>query len=430
MKAQVRQTSVETVRPHGNLRWGIAFFLLLFAIINNFDRSNLSIANPLISKQFHLGPAAMGVLLSAFLWPYAISNLVAGWMVDRTTPRRMLAAATGSWSLVSLLTGFANSFGFFYFMRVLLGIAESPFFSVGIKIIDRWFPKKERATAASIYNAGGPVANAIAPPLLTALMLSLGWQGMFMVLGVTGLVLTGVWLAFYRDPTHKKHITPEEYAYISTESKEKDENNNTKKTSWGSLFKYRSTWAMIVGNMGIGYVFWTYLTWLPGYLEQARHLSILKTGWMASIPFLAGIIGVPLGGAISDYFLRNGYKPIVARKIIILTSAILTAVAVAPVAYVSNLTLCMVLLSVGFFASSLQPGVVWTLATDVAPSDRVASLGAIQNFGGYIGATAAPIVTGLIVQNTHTFNLVFIVGAILCVVAALSYGFFLREPIK
>lgn len=420
----------EVVRPARNLRWYVVVLLLVGAIINYLDRSNLSVANPLIAKQFHLGPAAMGVLLSAFLWPYALMNLPAGWLVDRLGPRKMFVWASGLWSFVTLLTGFTTSYGMFYTMRALLGVAESPFFSTGVKVADRWFPKRERALATSIFNAGPQVATAIAPPLVTALMLPLGWQGMFIVIGLAGFVVTLLWLWLYRDPEKHKGLSTEEYAYIKSDGEEETEEGSTSsRRSWASLFKHRSTWAMIIGDFGVIYVFWVYLTWLPGYLEKGRHMSILKTGWMASIPFLVGIIGVPLGGALSDYLIRKGYNPITARKVPIILGAILAAVSVAPVAYVHSTTMAMVLLSIGFFASSLPPGVVWALATDVAPKDQVASLGAIQNFGGYLGATVAPIVTGVIVQVTGTFNLVFVVGAALCVVAAISYGFFLKKPI-
>jgi MFS family permease len=410
---------VTQVQSKMNRRWWFIWLLLAGAVVNYLDRANLSIANPLITKEFHLSPIEMGVLLSAFLWPYALANLPAGWLVDRFGAKRMFSWASGLWSTVTIISAFSNGYSFLYAMRMMLGIAESPFFTSGIKVTEKWFKKEERGLPTSIFNTGSQIANGIAPPLLTALMLPLGWKGMFLVIGFAGFVVMILWLLIYRDPPSPVQTVEEQN--IPT---------NRASANWLSLFKHKSTWYMIIGNFGLVFTVWVYLTWLPGYLVKDRHLSILQTGWVAAIPFMTGIIGVPLGGMISDYFIRKGYSPISARKIPIVGGAILAAVTVAPVPYVQDMTLSIALLAIGYFAASLPSGVIWTLATDVAPSDQVASLGSIQNFGGFIGASLAPIVTGAIVQSTGSFTKVFLVGAILLVVAAISYGVFLKKPIQ
>lgn len=425
--AQASASGKTAPRPVGKVRWGMPVLLFCGAVIAYLDRANLAIANPLIAQEFQLSPGMMGILLSAFLWPYALANLPAGWLVDRFGPKRLFALSVGTWSIVTFLTGFMNRFSFFYGMRVLLGIAESPFFPVGAKVCNRWFPSVERGRAMSILHAGPQVANAVAPPILTALMLTFGWRYMFFILGIASMLLVAVWYYVYQNPEDHKTLTPEEYEYIKAGQ---EDDSPAEKISWLQLLKHKTTMAMIVGNFGLIYLHWTFWTWLPGYLVQGRGLSIIKTGWVAMIPFLAGVIGVPLGGIISDYLIKKGYDPITARKIPILTGAILTAIAVAPAAYVESTAVSVALLSIGSFTAMLVPGVVWTLATDVAPKNLVASLGAIQNSGGYLGATLAPIVTGFIVQYTGSFHLVFVVGAVLCIISAISYGFFLKGPIR
>jgi len=405
-----------------NLRWVFIALLLLGAIVNYLDRANLSIANSVISKEFNLSPVEMGFLLSAFLWPYAIANLPAGWLVDKFGPKPMFAWASGLWSLVTVLCAFANSYSFLYGLRVLLGISESPFFTSGIKVTERWFDKEERGLPTSIFNTGSQIANGIAPPLLTLLMLSLGWRGMSLCIGLAGFIVMFLWLKIYRDP--------EKTVYKSEKQESvRIPNEEQNKGKWALLFKNKATWFMVIGNFGIVFTVWVYLTWLPGYLVEERHLSLLKTGWVASIPYIAGIFGVILGGIISDFFIKKGFKPITARKIPIVGGAILAAMSVAPVPHVQDITLSITLLTIGYFAASLPAGVVWTLATDVAPTDQVASLGAIQNFGGFLGAALAPVITGFIVQITGSFNLVFLVGAALLIVGAISYGVFLKDPI-
>lgn len=406
------------------LRWGFIILLVVGAIVNYLDRSNLSIANTTISDEFGLSKTQMGFLLSAFLWPYALANLPAGWLVDKFGPKKMFAWASGLWSIVTIACGFLNTYSMFYAMRVVLGIAESPFFTSGLKATQTWFAKEERGVPVSIINTGSQIANAIAPPLLTILMLTMTWRGMFIIIGAFGLLVMLVWLKIYRNPT------PEEVKMINGNVETSDIKNNEPQASWGDLLKQKMTWFMILGNFGIMFTIWVYLTWLPSYLETEQGFTLKQMGWIASIPFFCGIIGVLLGGIISDYAIRRGIQPITARKIPIVGGAIIAAASVAPIAFIDNTIISIILLSIGYFASQLPSGVIWTLAADVAPANQVGSLGAIQNFGGFLGAAMAPIVTGIILDETKSFGYVFILGAFLLIMGAISYGIFLKKPIK
>jgi MFS family permease len=184
---------------------------------------------------------------------------------------------------------------------------------------------------------------------------------------------------------------------------------------------------MIIGAFGIFYTVWVYLTWLPSYIETDLGFSLQETGWLAALPFLMGVLGVLTGGWFSGVLIRRGSPAIVARKVPIVGGAVLAAASVFPTAYLDNVPLIIALLSLGYFFSQVPIGCLWTLASDVAPSEQVASLGAIQNFGGFIGAALAPVVTGWLVDTTGNFNSVFLVGAILLIVGAISYGFFVKD---
>jgi sugar phosphate permease len=404
------------------IRWFLIALLVIGGIVNYLDRNNLSIANTTIAKEFGLNTLQMGLLLSAFSWPYAIANLPAGYLVDRFGPKRMFAWAAGLWSIVSMLSSLANSFGFLYAARVALGISESPFFTSGLKVADRWFNKTERALPVSIVNTGSQIANAIAPPLLTFLLLTMTWRGMFIVIGALGIIVALVWLRIYRDPTMKEQFLIKG-AEFEEQAKPKE-----KQAGWGELLKQKNTWFMVLGAFGIFYTVWVYLTWLPSYLQTARGFSLSQTGWLAALPFLCGIIGVLAGGIFSGKAIARGVPTITARKIPIVGGALLAAAAVLPVAYVENTTLAIVLLSIGYFAAQVPIGVLWTLASDLAEPNQVASLGAIQNFGGFLGAAIAPIVTGYILNETGgNYTLVFLIGGVLLVVGALSYGFFVKD---
>jgi len=352
------ETHTPVVKPSRSvrIRWYLIALLVVGGIINYLDRNNLSIANTTIAKEFGLNTLQMGLLLSAFSWPYAIANLPAGYLVDRFGPKRMFAWAAGLWSIVSMLSSLANSFGFLYAARVALGVSESPFFTSGLKVADKWFDKNERALPVSIVNTGSQIANAIAPPLLTFLMLTMTWRGMFVVIGALGVVIALVWLRIYRDPTLKEQFI------IKGEKFQEEQQPKEKQAGWGELLKQQNTWFMVLGAFGIFYTVWVYLTWLPSYLQTARGFSLSQIGWLAGLPFLCGIIGVLAGGILSGKLIKRGVPTVTARKIPIVGGALLAAAAVLPVAYVENTALAIVLLSVGYFAAQVPIGVLWTLS--------------------------------------------------------------------
>ncbi|WP_327400553.1 MFS transporter [Streptomyces sp. NBC_01288] len=405
------------------IRWVLVALLVIGGVVNYLDRATLSVANTTIAGEFGLNATEMGVLLAAFSWPYAIANLPAGYLVDRFGPKRMYAWAAGLWSLMTMVTAAAHSFGVLYAARVALGVAESPFFTASLKVNERWFNKDERALPISIVNTGSQIANAIAPPILTGLLLTVGWRGMFVAVGALGILVMLVWLRVYRDPTLREQaiIRGEELA-------EARANEQAKPASWGALFRQRNTYFMILGAFGIFYTVWVYLTWLPSYLQTSRGLSLSETGWLSSLPYLCGIVGVLFGGWLSGRLIRRGHSAVVSRKVPIVGGAVLAAAAVLPVAYVHSTPVALTLLSLGYFAAQVPMGCLWTLASDIAESHQVASLGAIQNFGGFLGAAMAPIVTGAILDATgNNYTYVFLVGGALLLLGGMSYLFFVKE---
>ncbi|MES4902003.1 MULTISPECIES: MFS transporter [unclassified Streptomyces] len=415
------------------IRWVLVALLVIGGVVNYLDRATLSVANTTISKEFGLNSTEMGLLLAAFAWPYAIANLPAGYLVDRFGAKRMYAWAAGLWSLMGMVTAAANSFGLLYAARVALGVAESPFFTASLKVNETWFAKDERALPISIVNTGSQIANAIAPPLLTVLMLSFGWRGMFIIVGALGILVMLVWLRVHRDPTLREMalIKGEQAAAEAREAGRAGaarEGTDQKKASWGQLFRQRNTVFMILGAFGIFYTVWVYLTWLPSYLQTSRGFSLSETGWLSSLPYLCGIAGVLFGGLLSGRLIRRGFTAVASRKVPIVGGAVLAAAAVLPVAYVESTPFAIALLSVGYFAAQVPMGCLWTLASDIAEPHQVASLGAIQNFGGFLGAAMAPIATGAILDATgDNYTFVFLVGGVLLLVGAVSYLFFVKD---
>ena len=401
-------------------RWGFLIILLLGGVVNYLDRGSLSIGNTTIAGEFHFNAVQMGLLLSAFSWPYAIANLPAGWLVDKFGPKKMFAWPAIAWSIVEALVSLAGTFGIIYTLRVLLGIAESPFFTAGLKVNLRWFNDKERAIPVSVINTGSQIGNAISPPLLVFLMLLVGWCGMFITVGILGVIVGLVWLRFYHDPTVQEMIAIHGSAEIKTSMQSKE------KVSWGGLFKNPNMWFMIFGCFCIYYTVWVYITWLPSYLQTSLGFSLSQMGWVASLPYLCGVVGVMVGGWLANLLSKHGVSIVTSRRIPIIGGALLAAVVVLPAAFQTDVTVVITLLSVGYFAASIPNGCIWAIAADVAPSaDLASSVGSIQNFGGYLGSALAPVVTGFILAATgNNYTPVFVVGGIMLIAGAIFYSLF------
>jgi MFS family permease len=246
-------------------------------------------------------------------------------------------------------------------------------------------------------------------------------------MGVVGLVVAAAWFLFYRDAD--QHGTEEDRAYIRA--------GDTARTSspvgikqWGRLFRCRTTWGMIIGNFGGGYLTWVYYAWLPGFLEIQHHMSIARTGIFAAIPPVFGIAGSLFGGYTSDWLAARGFSPLNSRKIPIICGLLGTAALTIATAYAASETAVMSYISLAYMLSGVASASIWALVTAAAPPDYIASSGSIQNFGGYVGGTCSPIVTGVIVDMTGSFVLALLIGAGMAVMGALVYLLVVTNPIS
>lgn len=406
----------------------ISLALLVTAgVVNYVDRATLAVANPLIRQDLGLTIADMGLLLSAFLWAYAFAQLPAGALADRLGPRLTLTLGLTCWSLGQMLGGAVTSFWQFIGARIVLGAGEAPHFPTCARVSRDWFNIRQRGTATGIWNCASSLGSFIALPLLTFLMLSFGWRAMFVAMGGMGLVLAAVVYTVFRNPPDA-NLTSEERAYL-TEGDVPGVRSRVTWSDWKRLFAYRTTWGMIMGYFGCIYMTWLYTAWLPSYLEIERHFTIGKTGWVASIPFAFGVAGGIFGGRLVDILARRGIDPVLSRKIPMATSLVATALFTIVAAETSSDILAIACISLSLFLVYTCSSSAWAMASVAAPANCTASIGAMQNFGGYIGGALAPTVTGYIVQSTGHFSLAFITGAVIALVAAGGYWMLIREPI-
>ena len=401
--------------------------LVLSGVVNYIDRATLAVANPLIRHDLGLSIADMGYLLSAFLWSYAFSQLPTGAMVDKLGPRLLLTVGLSLWSLAQLLGGLVNSFGQFFGARILLGIGEAPQFPTGARVVRDWFNPRDRGLATGVFNCASTLGTAIAVPLLTGLMFVFGWRWMFAIMGVAGLVVAGAWYAIYRNPADVA-LTEGETAYRA-EGDPASQRTVVTLAEWKQLFRFRTTWGMILGYFGTIYITWIYTAWLPGYLEIERHMSVKYTGVAAAIPFAWGVVGGVLGGYLADVLVRRGVSPMRSRKVPAALALVGTAGCTLAAAYVESNTMAIVFISASLFLVYITSTCAWALSSVAAPTNCTASIGAMQNFGGYLGGALAPTVTGLIVQGTGSFVLALVVGAVIALGSAASYLFLVKDPI-
>jgi MFS family permease len=398
--------------------------LVIAGTLNYLDRSTLSIANPLIRQELGLSIADMGLLLSAFLWAYAFAQLPGGALVDRLGPHRLLTAGLGLWSIAQAAAGFVTSFWQFSIARIFLGLGEAPMFSSAVRVVRDWYNVRDRGLPTGIWNCTSSLGPAIAPPILTALMIGFGWRWMFVTMGVLGIAVTAAWYLLYRDAA-EEHFVEEERHYL-TEGEEARTHFPVRLSEWLGLFRFRTTWGLVIGFFGVVYMGWLYLAWLPGYLEIQRHMSIPKTGIVAAIPFAFGVVGSISGGWIADWLMRRGFSPVNSRKMPVIIGLLGMVLFTVVAAETPSNTLAVAAISAALMFGASASGMSWALASVAAPANCTASLGAIQNFGGYLGGALAPTVTGFIVQATGSFVPALLVSAMIGIVSALSYLLVIR----
>lgn len=416
-----------TAPPQIRRSQNVALILLVVCgVINYLDRATLAVANEFIRADLGLSLGQMGLLLSAFSWSYALCQLPVGALVDKIGPRWLLGAGLVVWSLAQAAGGFAATFGFFVIARIALGIGEAPQFPAAARVVSNWFPLRARGTPTGIYNSASPLGVALAPLCLTPLIAATSWHWAFFVTGAMGLVAAVIWVTLYRDPDLGK-MSAAERAYL-----EADEASAAAPkpdfAAWSALFRHRATWGMMLGFFGSVYLNWVYLTWLPGYLRAERQMDLAYVGLAASVPFLCGFAGALIAGWASDRVARYAASPVSGRRMAVVVSMLGMVAFTIPAALVDSDIVAVACISVVIFLANASSACSWSLATVVAPRSRIASLGAIQNFGGFLGGALAPVLTGYIAQE-WSFVPALLTGAAIAFVGAMSYLFLVKAPI-
>jgi ACS family D-galactonate transporter-like MFS transporter len=370
--------------------WLIAAMLFVAGFINYFDRAIVSIALPVIAADLHLGPAAKGVLLSAFFWSYALMQLPAGWAADRVNLRWLYSGAFALWSLACGFTGFAGSLGALLAMRVVLGIGESIYLPGGMKIVSVLFDPKRRGLASGIMNCGTRAGLAIGAPFIALLVNSFGWHAAFFILGFGSIVWLVPWLAVF--PANVSFKPKQPAPGLSRTLATLD----------------RNLLGMCLGHFCYGYYWYLLVTWLPDYLVESRHMPLQRAAAYTMVPFLVFSVAEPLGGWIADRLVALGYSERRSRKAVV-TIAYLSSIMLLAAGRIHDDRAAVAAIGVASLVG-LATGNLYALLASVAPEDAVGMWTGFLNFAGNISGVAAPIVTGLLIERTGSYYPGFVVA--------------------
>jgi ACS family glucarate transporter-like MFS transporter len=405
------------------VRWLILAVLFAVTTINYADRATIAIAGPELKKLLGLSPVQMGFVFSAFAWSYVLAQLPGGWLLDRFGSKITYFFSIFLWSLFTMLMG---TVGFFtgaaavtalFTLRLLIGAAEAPSFPGNSRIASSWFPTAERGTAAAIFNSAQYFATVLFAPLMGWLVHSFGWESVFFVMGGLGVVMAFVWLKTVYGPKDHPRVNAAELEYIAAggalvdlESKDKAA-ATTKLDTWScirQLLGNRMLLGVYIGQYCINTLTYFFLTWFPVYLVSERHMTILKAGFIAALPAVAGFLGGVLGGVISDRMIKSGKSLSAARKTPIVCGMLL-ATSMIVCNYVDADWIVVMVMSLAFFGKGIG-ALGWAVVADTSPKEAGGMSGALFNTFGNTAGITTPIVIGYILEKTGSFSgaLVFV----------------------
>ena len=410
------------------IRFRILLLIFVSVVINYMDRTNISVAATAISDDLHLTSVQLGILFSAFGWTYAALQIPGGILVDRFAPRLLYSFCLIAWSVMTLLQGTVRGFAALFGLRLAIGVFEAPSYPINNRVVTSWFPDNERATAIAVYTCGQFLGLALVTPALVAIQHYLGWRGLFVITGLAGILWGIIWYLFYRNPTEHKGANEAELQHIEEggglinmlavapgKEKPKFEWRNLKK-----VFMYRKLWGIYIGQFALNSTLWFFLTWFPTYLVKYRGLNFLKSGFLASAPFLAAFAGLLTSGLLSDYMLKKGVSVNIARKAPVIFGLLLAA-SIVGANYVDSTAWIIFFMALAFFGNGFAT-ITWVFVSTLAPKNLIGLTGGVFNFIGNLASVVIPIVIGYLARNGNFEPALIFIGTI-TVIGACSYIF-------
>ncbi|WP_440967715.1 MFS transporter [Massilia sp. GER05] len=429
-----------TTKLASRTRWGILAILFIVTTVNYADRASISIAGPEIRKALGLSPVEMGFVFSAFAWSYVAAQLPGGWLLDRFGSKITYFFSIFLWSLFTLLTGGvgfltgAAAVGTLFVLRFLVGAAEAPSFPGNSRITSAWFPTHERGLASALFNSAQYFATVLFAPIMGWLVHAFGWESVFIVMGGLGIALAFVWLKVIHGPKDHPSVSAGELKYIEEGGALVDLDGGKRASQAPAvdtlacvreLLSNRMLLGVYIGQYCINTLTYFFLTWFPVYLVQERHMTILKAGFVASLPAIAGFLGGVVGGAISDRLAKAGFSLSMSRKVPIVCGMLLSMSMIA-CNYIDTDAVVVAVMALAFFGKGVG-ALGWAVVADTSPKEAGGLSGALFNTFGNIAGITTPIVIGYILQGTGSFAGALVYVGANAAVAIFSYVFIVGE---
>lgn len=386
-------------------RWILLAFLTTGMLFCYTQRGTLSVAAPFMMKDLGFSKAATGVLLSAFFWSYSLAQVPAGWLVDRYGVGKAYAAGFFIWTVAVALTAIPSTLTMLIVVRLLMGIGQGVPFPASARVVANWFPAGERGGVTGVYLSGNRLGQAVVTAAGPALIGIYGWRTFFVMAGAAGIVWLVPWLFSMR--------------WLEAAPSAAVQKQPSLRESL-PLLRDRRIAGIFLGFFAYDYVWFLFLTWMPGYLMLDRHFGPREMGIYSSVPFVIVSVVIVLAGMLGDYLVRIGGNDITVRKSLI-TIGLLIACLIVPAAYVQNNVVSAWLLACAVSGLGISAPNCWALTQAVCPREFVATASGIQNFGGNLGGVVAPALTGFIAQETGSFTLAFVIAGVILVLGAANY---------
>lgn len=398
----------------GRYRWVICGLLFFAMVVNYVDRQTLGVLKPTLEAEFGWSETQYADIIFWFQTAYALSYLLFGRFVDKVGARLGFGIAFAIWQVAHIFHAAARGQVGFIIARMALGIGEGGGFPGGIKAVAEWFPKKERALATGLFNAGTNIGAIVTPLVVPAITLAPlfggsiedpAWEMAFIITGIAGLVWLPLWFLLYRRPQEAKQVNAGELAWI-----EQDPPDTHQKIGWLRLLRVKETWAYALGKFLIDPIWWFFLFWLPGFLGTRYGLDLRTFGPPLVAIYLLSDVGSIGGGWLSSRFMKLGMDLNKARKLTML----ICALAVLPVAFASyadNVWLAVLIIGIATAAHQGFSANLYTLPSDVFPRAAVGSVVGIGGMLGGIGGMIFAKYTGEVLERIGSYTPIFVVAA-------------------
>lgn len=385
-----------------NVRWAVCALLFFAATVSYLDRQVLSFLAKTLETSIGWNNIQYGYITAAFQATYALGLLGVGRLMDRIGVRKGFALAVGIWSLAAVSHAAARTALAFGIARAALGLGESATFPASVKTLAEWFPKRERALATGFFNSGTNIGAIAVPLLVPWLAATWGWQSAFLCTGAIGFIWVALWWSMYRKPDEHPGVSESELAFIRSDPPDK-----TVSVSWRQLLPLRGTWQFGIGKFLTDPSWWFFIFWLPKYLQEAFGLSMHQLILPTLVVFNLSTVGSIAGGWFSSMLIKRGWTVYAARRAALLACALcVTPVVYAP--FAGSLWTVVVIMGFGMAAHQGWSANLYTLAADGVPK---AAVGSVIGIGAAMGAASGvliQIVTGYVVQLTHSYMPIFV----------------------